>query len=150
MVGGAHEDLLPPNFGPGSFRVPRVPSFKMNFLDFFLLSEVCYGPGSVITTIRAGIYVTPFICRGCHDTYHKLCGLGSRHSSADSSGGWTSKVKVWAGSVLSTAVRESVDPAPLLGLERAVSPCVSSRHLLPTCVAVSKCPFYINTPAILD
>lgn len=61
-----------------------------------------------------------------------------------------SKVKVRAGSVLSAAVRESVAPAPLLGLERAVSPCVSSCHLLPTCVSVSKCPFYMNTPVILD
>lgn len=55
-----------------------------------------------------------------------------------------------AGLVPPEAVRENVSQAPDLGLYRAISPCVSSHHLLPMSVSVSKCPPYIKTPVIED
>lgn len=66
-------------------------------------------------------------CLGCHNSIYRLGGLNHGHLFSHSSGGWKSKIKEWADSVSSVA--------PLLGLQKATSPCVPTRSFF--CVHTS-------------
>lgn len=62
--------------------------------------------------------------------YHTLGGLNSRNIVSQSSGGWKSEIRVWAGLVPSEAVRESYVPglSPWPAGIWPCFPCVSSHH----------------------